>query len=102
MKRLIGIGVVLLSLVLGQAAQAGSQDPVTAEQTLICLNPNLNPTDYPEAYALCHNVIAPYVCSVYWKLPNANGFTAPPYSAYMLPWNNACGFGTYKQVPPPG
>lgn len=72
-------------------------EPATIEQTLQCLNPNLNSTAFPETYATCTNLIIPYVCETWASLPQ--GFTTPLHLPYMTYWNNFC-FSTYKQGPP--
>jgi len=97
MKRFFG--VVLLGALLNLSALGAPQDPATPEQTLQCLNPQLNGVDYPDSYQTCTNVLVPYVCGQWALTPN--GFTAPPYSRYMLLWNSYCK-DTYRQAPPPG
>lgn len=84
--------LALLILSLTGPLTAAPQDPITEEQTVICLSPEIS--NYPRLYNFCKDVIKPYICGIWLNEP----FVSPPHSPYIVPWNQEC--RTNKVLPP--
>ncbi len=84
----------IVALLIALPAQATDFAPPTGEQTLVCTNPNVS--EYPSAWAYCHDVVIPYVCN-HWI---ANGAINSPL--YMTLWYPLCvDYANEKLFPPP-